>query len=318
MDARPAILDMDPGVDDALAMMLALASPELEVLGISTVNGNVPLQVGTRNALRVLGLLERTGVPVFAGSDRPLVRDPVYATEVHGPEGLGETSLPDPDARPAGDGVAFLTETLSARPGEVVLIAVGPLTNLALAEQRAPGLLRRARQVVVMGGAIEAAGNATPTAEFNFFADPEAARQVVRSGAPLVLAPLDVTRQVGLNKEQIKKRVVPLETERSQFVEAAVRTAVAYSEQNGGYAGIYLHDPLAVGLAIAPELFRVEPVLLDVETAGELTAGQVVADRRPGVPKPKRKGFRVACAVEVEAERFLDLFLERALGERAR
>ncbi len=315
MGALPVILDMDPGVDDALAMMLALRSPELEVLGISTVNGNVPLRVGTRSALRVLGLLNRTDVPVYPGAARPLVRDPVHAKEVHGPEGLGETALPDPDVSPAGDGVGFLVETLSDRPGEVSLIAVGPLTNLALAEQRAPGVLGRARQVIVMGGAIEESGNATPTAEFNFYADPDAAAQVVRSGASLTLVPLDVTHRVGLDVEGIQHRVAPLGTPEARFVEAAVQPSIAYVKRVYGYGGIYLHDPLAVGLAIDQSLFKLAAVFLEVETEGRLTAGQVVADRRPFLENKNRQGCRVMCAVEVEAERFLELFLERTLGE---
>ena len=212
--------------------------------------------MGTQNALRVLGLLDRTDAPVYPGADRPLVRDPVYATEVHGPEGLGEAVLPDPDVPPAGDGVGFLVETLSARPGEVTLIAVGPLTNLALAEQRVPGVLCEARQVIVMGGAIKEPGNSTPTAEFNFYADPDAAGQVVRSGAPLTLMTLDVTRRVGLDVEGIQHRVAPLGTPKARFVEAAVQSAIAYTKRVYGYAGIYLHDPLAVGLAIDPSLFK--------------------------------------------------------------
>ncbi len=315
MGSLPVILDMDPGVDDALAMMLALGSPEIEVLGISTVHGNVPLGVGTQNALRVLGLLDRTGVPVYPGAARPLVRGPVYATEVHGPEGLGEAVLPDPDVPPAGDGVGFLVETLSARPGEVTLVAVGPLTNLAMAEQQVPGVLREARQVIVMGGAIKQPGNSTPTAEFNFYADPDAAGQVVRSGASLTLMPLDVTRRVGLDVEGIQHRVAPPGTPEARFVEAAVQSSIAYAKRVYGYAGIYLHDPLAVGLAIDPSFFKLAPVFLEVETEGRLTAGQAVADRRPFLEDANRQGHRVMCAVEVEAERFLEWFLERALEE---
>lgn len=313
MDSFSAILDLDPGVDDALAIMLALASPELEVVGITTVNGNVPLSMGKRNTLRVLELLKRTKIPVYSGSDRPLLRDPVYALEIHGLEGLGEAFLPDPDVQLAGDGIKFLIETLSACPGEIVLIATGPLTNLALAEQCSPGILSQARKVVVMGGVLEGSGNVTPSAEFNFFVDPEAARKVIRSEAPVLLVPLNITRQVGLDKGRIKAQVMPLKTEKSQFIEAAVQTAIAYSEKGGGYAGIYLHDPVAVGVTIVPGFFRTEPVLLDVETAGELTVGQVVVDRRLGVPESKRKGFWVECVVEVDGEKFLNLFLKRVL-----
>ncbi|MDA0749032.1 MAG: nucleoside hydrolase [bacterium] len=313
MSAIPVILDTDPGVDDALALMLALRCPELEVLGVCTVNGNVPLDVGTRNALRVLGLLGRTDVPVYSGADRPLRREPVYATEVHGLEGLGETELPDPGVASVGDGVAFLVETLCARPGEVTVVAVGPLTNLALAEQRLPGVLKQARSVVVMGGALDEPGNSAPTAEFNFFADPDAARMVVRSGARLTLVTLDATHQVALDVDVLQERVLSCGTSVSHFLAGAVRPAMAYGKRLTGYEGFYLHDPMAVGFVVNPGLFRVEDVFLDVEAKGVLTAGQVVMDRRPYLEDARRKGYRVACVLGVDVDGFLDMFLQRVL-----
>lgn len=312
MNALSVILDTDPGVDDALAIMLALSSPEVDVLGVSVVSGNVSLDLGTENALKVLGLMGRTDVRVYRGADRPLVRDPVYADEVHGWTGLGQAVLPDPGTTSAGDGVAFLVETLSDRPGEVTLIAVGPLTNLALAEQQSPGVLQKARQVIVMGGAIREPGNVTPTAEFNFFADPEAARFVIRSGAQFVLVPLDATHQVMLSRELLEGQVAPRGTPKARFLMDAVQDVLRYAEQTGGRQGVYLHDPLAVGLAISPALFEVEAMRVDVETAGELTAGQVVADLRE-VGRDRRSGYDVECVVGVDSDRFLRLFLERVL-----
>ena len=314
MSALPVILDMDPGVDDALAMMLALASPELRVLGISTVSGNVALEIATRNALKVLEFAGRTEVPVYGGARRPLARDPVRATEVHGPGGLGEAVLPEPEIEVAGDATEFLVGALSGSPGKITLVATGPLTNLAEAEGRCPGILREARRIIVMGGAIEEPGNVTPTAEFNFYADPEAAHRVVHSGAALLLVPLDATHRVWLDAEAIERRIQPVESREARFVAAAVRPAVVHSKRVCGFEGIYLHDPLAVGAAIAPELIRTALYFVDVETEGRLTTGQVVADRRTFLDDANRQGCSVECAVDVEAGRFVDLLVQRVIG----
>ncbi len=313
-DRRPVILDADPGVDDALAMMLALGSPELTVLGICTVSGNVPLDVGTENALKVLALLDRDDVPVYPGASGPLRRGAVYATEVHGPGGLGDSGLPSPGRSPSGDAVSFMAETLSNRPGEVTLIAVGPLTNLALAEARAPGVLKMAREVCVMGGALEEPGNVTPAAEFNFFADPDAARQVVRSGARITLAPLDVTHRVALEASHFAG-IPP--TPAGRFVKDAVRPAMKHSLRVQNRRHFFLHDPLAVGLAVVPSLFCIDTVFADVETEGDLTSGQVVVDRRPFSNDENRKGWPVRCAMDVDADEFLAFFLGRIFPSSA-
>ena len=310
MNTQPVILDTDPGVDDALAIMLALGSPELDVIGICTVSGNVPLKTGTRNAQGLLQLLDRTDIPVFAGAYQPLKRDPVFATEVHGKSGMGQAVLPEPSQEVKGDAVDFLVQTLSDQPGEIAIIAVGPLTNLALAEQRQPGTLQKARQVIVMGGAIVETGNSTPVAEFNFYADPHAAHTVVHSGAALLIVPLDATRQVILSESDIENQIAPLQTVASQFVGDAVQNVLALYRQLGREPIVYLHDPLAVGAAIAPELLRVETLYIDIETSGDLTLGQVVTDRR-SLPSPYRLGKPVNCAMHVNAEAFLSLFLTR-------
>ena len=310
MNTQPVILDTDPGVDDALAIMLALGSPELDVIGICTVSGNVPLKTGTRNAQGLLQLLDRTDIPVFAGAYQPLKRDPVFATEVHGKSGMGQAVLPEPSQEVKGDAVDFLVQTLSDQPGEIAIIAVGPLTNLALAEQRQPGTLQKARQVIVMGGAIVETGNSTPVAEFNFYADPHAAHTVVHSGAALLLVPLDATRQVILSESDIENQIAPLKTVASQFVVDATQNVLALYRQIGREPIVYLHDPLAVGAAIASELLRAETLYIDIETSGDLTLGQVVTDRR-GLPPPYRLGKPVDCAIHVNAEAFLSLFLTR-------
>ena len=310
MNKQPIILDTDPGVDDALAIMLALGSPELDVLGICTVSGNVPLSTGTRNAQGLLQLLDRTEIPVYTGADSPLKRDPVFATEVHGESGMGQAVLPEPALDVHGNAVDFLVQTLSDQPGEITVIAVGPLTNLALAEQRQPGTLQKAKQVIVMGGAIAETGNSTPVAEFNFYADPHAAQIVVHSDAALLIVPLDATRQVMFSESDIENQIAPLKTVASQFVVNAVQNIIALYRQLGREPIVYLHDPLAVGAAIAPELLRSETLYIDIETSGDLTLGQVVTDRR-GLPPPWRLGKLVNCAMHVNAEAFLSLFLTR-------
>ena len=310
LNTQPIILDTDPGVDDALAIMLALGSPELDVIGICTVSGNVPLNTGTRNAQGLLQLLDCPEIPVFAGADLPLKRDPVFATEVHGETGMGQAVLPEPSRDVKGDAVEFLVQTLSDQPGEITIIAVGPLTNLALAEQRQPGTLQKAKQVIIMGGAIEATGNSTPVAEFNFYADPHAAHTVVHSGAALLIVPLDATRQVKLSGPDIENQIAPMKTVASQFVVDAVQNVFALYRQLEREPIVYLHDPLAVGAAIAPELLRAETLYIDIETSGNLTLGQVVTDRR-GLPSPYRLGKPINCAMHVNAEAFLSLFLKR-------
>ena len=307
---QPVILDTDPGVDDALAILLALGSPELDVMGICTVSGNVPLNTGTRNAQGLLQLLERTEIPVFPGADQPLKRDPVFATEVHGESGMGQAVLPEPALDVRGNAVDFLVQTLSDQPGEITVIAVGPLTNLALAEQRQPGILQKTKQVIVMGGAIAETGNSTPVAEFNFYADPHAAQIVVHSDAALLIVPLDATRQVVLSETDIGNQIAPLKTVASQFVVDAVQNVFALYRQLDREPIVYLHDPLAVGAAIAPELLRSETLYIDIETSGDLTLGQVVTDRR-GLPPPYRLGEPVDCVMHVNAEAFLSLFLTR-------
>lgn len=310
---QTVILDMDPGVDDALAIMLALRSPELKVLGVSIVSGNVPLEKGTHNALRILDFLGREDIPVYPGAGRPLVRDPIYATNVHGPEGMGEAVLPDPGTAPAGDGVEFLVEMISTHPDEITLIATGPLTNLALTEERSPGVLRRLNRLIVMGGAIEEPGNITPVAEFNFYVDPHAAHKVVQSGAPLTLVTLDVTHRVELDMETMRERIIPLKTPTAQFIGAALRTWISFGERLYGRAVIHLHDPVAVGVAIDPSLFAFASTFLDVETEGRLTAGQVVSDRRQFIRDRDRLYYKVGYAADVDSRGVIEMFLERVL-----
>ena len=303
-------MDVDTGVDDALALLLALSSPEVELVGVSTVAGNVPLPRTTDNTLRLLQWAGRDDVPVYAGADRPLVRDAVAADDVHGATGLGAAQLPEARTSPAGDGVEFLLSTLQARPGEMILVATGPLTNLARAEKQVPGVLRQARQVVIMGGAVQVPGNITPAAEFNFYADPHAAHQVLASEAEMVLVGLDVTDQVWLKQVDLQACTGTY----AAFCRAACEPVIAFESAHYGFAGMHVHDPVALGAALWPQLFRTQQLWVDVETSGELTAGQVVVDQRALASDQERLGRPVTCAVEVDQARFLALFTERVLA----
>ena len=311
MPATPLIMDVDTGVDDALALLLALSSPEVELVGVSTVAGNVPLSRTTDNTLRLLQWAGRDDIPVYTGAERPLVRDPVAADDVHGATGLGAAHLPEVRTAPAGDGVELLLNTLQTRPGEVTLVATGPLTNLAQAEAQVPGVLRQARQVVIMGGAMRVPGNVTPAAEFNFYADPHAAHQVLASEAEMVLVGLDVTEQVWLKQVDLQACTGAY----AAFCRAACEPVVAFESAHYGFAGMHVHDPVALGAALWPQLFHTQQLWVDVETSGELTVGQVVVDQRALASDQERLGRPVTCAVEVDQARFLELFAERVLQD---
>lgn len=312
---KRVILDTDPGVDDALAILLALGSPELDVIGISAVSGNVELARCARNALRVLRLIGRADIPVHAGASRPLSREPIRAEMVHGQDGLGDVGVPDAGrGADSEDAVGFLAHALRADPGAISLIATGPLTNLALAERQSPGVLRQAREVIVMGGAVREQGNATPAGEFNFVADPHAAQEVLRAGTNLTLVPLDVTHRCLLTETAFRDRIAPLRTPVSDFIVRTTALCRAYMKRVEGIEGFHLHDPLAVGVGIDPSFCETEVMRLDVETEGALTAGQVVADRRLFLNEGLLSGSDVRVCVGVDRRRFTEFFLERVLG----
>jgi len=310
---RPVILDMDPGVDDAMAIMLALNSPEIELMGVSVVSGNVPLADCARNAMQVLELLERQDMPVYVGAGKPLVREPIHSFGVHGERGLGEAELPEPEMMPLGDATSFIIESINARPGEVTVVATGPLTNLSIAEAREPGVLQQARRIITMGGALQEPGNITPMSEFNFHVDPHAARNVLMAGANVTLLPLGATQQVALDQATLKERV-DAGAGHASFCAAAARSVIASGQRLYGRDSMFLHDPLAVALAVIPEVCETEVHWLDVETEGQLAAGQVVVDRRPFADDGDRVGAEVECAVRVNVEQVMGLFMERVLG----
>ncbi|SMO52059.1 nucleoside hydrolase [Paracoccus laeviglucosivorans] len=275
---RKIIIDTDPGQDDAVAILLALASPELEVLALTAVAGNVPLDLTQRNARIISQIAGRTDLPVYAGCDRPLARPLVTAEHVHGKSGLDGIELFEPEMPLAsGHAVDFIIDTLRREPaGTVTLVPIGPLTNIATAFQRAPDIVPRVQEIVLMGGAYFEVGNITPAAEFNIYVDPEAAKLVFASGAPLTVVPLDVTHKALTNRDWIEtmRASGPIGRAVASWTDFFER----YDREKYGSQGAPLHDPCTIGWLLRPELFSGRHINVEIETQGEFTLGMTVAD----------------------------------------
>jgi len=278
--ARKIIIDTDPGQDDAVAILLALASPdEIDLLGITAVAGNVPLALTQRNARIVCELARRRDVPVFAGCDAPLARKLVTAEHVHGKTGLDGPQLPEPTI-PLADGhaVEFLIDTLRREPaGSVTLVPIGPLTNVAAAFRAAPDIIPRVGQIVLMGGAYFEVGNITPAAEFNIYVDPEAADIVFRSGVDLVVMPLDVTHKALTNRDRVGA-FRAMGTEVGRMVAEWTDFFERFDKEKYGSEGAPLHDPCTIAWLIRPDLFTGRHINVEIELEGRHTTGMTVAD----------------------------------------
>ncbi|ANB34255.1 purine nucleosidase [Rhodovulum sulfidophilum] len=277
---RKIIIDTDPGQDDAVAILLALASPdEIEVLGLTAVAGNVPLALTQKNARMVCELAGRRDIRIFAGCDRPLAGQLVTAEHVHGRTGLDGPTLPEPTMPlQEAHAVAFLIETLRAAPeGEITLCPLGPLTNIATALREAPEIAPRIREIVLMGGAYFEVGNITPAAEFNIFVDPEAAAIVFGSGIPITVMPLDVTHKALVTAPR-NAAFRALGTPVGRAVAAMTDFFERYDREKYGSEGAPLHDPCVTAYLIRPELFRGRHVNVEIETEGRFTRGMTVAD----------------------------------------
>ncbi len=308
MARRAIIIDTDPGQDDAVAILLALASDELEVLGVTAVAGNVPVALTERNARIVCELAGRPDIPVFAGCDRPIARPLVTAEHVHGKTGLDGPALPDPVmALQTAHGVDFIIDTLRTRaPGTVTLCPLGPLTNIATAFTRAPDIVPRVQEVVLMGGAYFEVGNITPAAEFNIFVDPEAAQIVFRSGAPITVMPLDVTHKALTTHARVEA-FRAMGTEVGRMVAEWTDFFERFDKEKYGSQGAPLHDPCVIAYLIRPELFTGRHINVEIEVASELTRGMTVADwwRVSGrAPNAMFMG-------DIDAEGFFALLTER-------
>ena len=313
--SQPALIDTDPGLDDTLALAFALRSSKLDVQAITVVAGNVPLSVCTANALRVLEVFASDAPPpVYEGCGKPLSPRVSRAEHVHAADGIGGVSgaYPIRRLRPAGAHAADAMIGLARRyRGDLVRIALGPLTNVAVALQRDREAMRGIRELVVMGGSIDGTGNATPHAEFNFYSDPIAAREVLRSGLPVTLVGLNVTASALLPRARFDARVTAMRPGlQRQFLRDVAGPYFDFCKKEQGRDACALHDPLAVAAAVDPEVVRTQRIRCDVVASQGITRGQLVAERDSG-----RSGALPArVATEVDGERFHDLFLDILCG----
>lgn len=308
----PVIMDTDPGIDDALALALAVRSPELQVLAVATTYGNATVAATTRNASHLLARLGAGPVPVLAGAARPLVRAPAAAAETHGAEGLGFAQVPPAGASPPNRAAQGILALLAARSEPVTWVALGPLTNLALAlALDRDGVRRGVREVVWMGGSAGAPGNTTPVSEFNAWCDPEAARGVTESGIPLRMVGLDATRCVHMSAALVEELGRHPEPEVRWWAEMW-RYYVAFHRRQEGLEGCIMNDPLAVALLLQPGLGRWQEMAAEVECGWGATRGQTVCDRFGATGRPKN----AAVCLEADGEAALRLALGRGLGVR--
>jgi purine nucleosidase len=296
------VLDCDPGIDDALAIAFAHGHPGIELTGITTVAGNVGLAKTTANALAVCEFIGAEGTPVTAGCPGPLLRPALDARQVHGDSGLGGAVLPPPSARPApGHAVDYIIDTMRATPGEITLVATGPLTNIALAVRREPRLADWVKGFVIMGGSA-GRGNVTPAAEYNIWADPEAAAVVFRAGWTVTMLGLDVTLRTGANAA-VQRRMRDLGPLGTELLVPALEQYRSVREPGGPP----VHDVCAVAWVAQPELFGLVPARVQVETAGQLTAGMTVTDFEiPG----EVDGGNAMVAMDIDVEAFWEATLE--------
>nr|WP_319948719.1 nucleoside hydrolase [uncultured Shimia sp.] len=309
MSARKIIIDTDPGQDDAVAILLALASPEdIDVLGITAVAGNVPLPLTQKNARIICELANKTHVGVYAGCDRPLGRDLVTAEHVHGKTGLNGPDLADP-TMPLQDthAVDYIIDTLRAHPaGTVTLCPLGPLTNIAMAFEKAPDIMEKVQEIVLMGGAYFEVGNITPTAEFNIYVDPQAARIVFKSGVPIVMMPLDVTHKALVTaprNDAFRALNTPVGIAVAQMTDFFER----FDKEKYGSTGAPLHDPCVTAYLIAPDLFSGRHVNVEIETQSELTMGMTVVDWW----RVTDRAPNATVIGDVNADGFFDLLTQR-------
>ncbi len=305
--ALPVILDCDPGHDDAIALILALASPELKVLAVTTSAGNQTPDKTLNNALRILTLLGRDDIPVAAGAPKPLARELIIADNVHGESGLDGPKLPDPAFAPvAMTALELMAKCLRESPEPVTLVPTGPLTNIALLLAAHPELKSKIARIVLMGGAA-GAGNWTPAAEFNIYVDPEAADMVFKSGLPITMCGLDVTHEAQVMDEDIE-RVRAITNPVAQCVADLLDFFMIYHrDPKWGFAGAPLHDPCTIAWLLAPALFHGVECRVDIETGGTHTSGMTVVDRYGLTGKPAN----ALVLLGLERAGFIDLLVTR-------
>jgi inosine-uridine nucleoside N-ribohydrolase len=298
---KPVILDVDPGHDDAVAIMLACGSPELELLAVTTVAGNATLPKTTRNALRILSLIGRADVPVGVGAAAPLERELRTAGDIHGESGMDGPEIPEPTFGPDGRGAAkLISDKLEESPEPVTLIPVGPLTNVALLLQEHPETKEKISHVSIMGGSV-GLGNTTPAAEFNIYVDPEAAREVFDSGLPITMCGLDVTHQAGAGRE-VRDRLRGIGNFGGTVAGFLDFFAAAY-KQVFDFDAPPIHDAVAVAAVLRPDLVKTRPMNVQVECGSDLTRGETVCDFHGVTGRPANADV----GIELDREGFFDL-----------
>ena len=310
---KRVIIDADPGIDDTAAILLALASPELEVEVVTTIFGNASVEDCTANARRVLGAAGRSDIPVYMGASKPLLRpaNEGWASHIHGVDGLGGVAGAEEGDEPAGKderkhAALAIVEAVMAAPGELTILALGRMTNVALALSLEPAIAGAVREIVVMGGAVTVPGNVSGVATANLHEDPEAAAIVYRSGAPIVQVGLDVCNRVTVSPAQLEQ-IAEAETPATRLLSEAtgyLREAYIRTGRIGPNDGVRYNDMPAIGYAINPSLFTARPALVEIETQSELTKGQTVADWNATEPNAR-------ICLQVDADALTALFTER-------
>ncbi|MBD2609000.1 nucleoside hydrolase [Scytonema hofmannii FACHB-248] len=315
----PVLVDTDGGVDDALALIMALNSPQLDLKAITVLAGNIHVDQATNNVLRVLSIVQPNTLPIVAkGCEKPLFKQPFNAAGIHGADGLGEL-----DQFKEADGTArypkLTIEASTENAIDVILkaaqeygdslniVALGPLTNLATAIQKDAATMKKIGRIIIMGGAVTVPGNITAAAEFNFFVDPDAAQMVMESGIPLTLVGLDVAMKAPLPRQVVEDNLQRHPSKVTQFIADCTGIYMAFYRDNEGFYGCYLHDPLAMAVAIDPSLVKTESLYMMVETQGRFTTGLSLADRRDRRDELTNPPNVEAC-LDVDTEQFLKLF----------
>jgi purine nucleosidase len=307
LNRKRILIDTDPGIDDALAILLALVSPELSLEGLSVVHGNCSLERAVINGLSILELVNASHVPLARGCELPLVQPSLLAPETHGNTGLGYATLPEPLTQPIGQhGSDFLIEKALSSPGEITLVAVGPLTNVALAIRKEPRFAKSLKGLVIMGGAIRHEGNTTALAEFNAYVDPHAAHIVFHADIPTTLVPLDVTYQCVLMASDVG-RLMKVDSPIPKFIKDSTDFYMEYHDAWQGIKGCIINDPLALALTFAPELCDYQDLPVDVDISGGVSMGKTFADFYNYQKKPAN----MKVALGVRPRDFIELFLER-------
>jgi purine nucleosidase len=307
MKKRRIIIDSDPGIDDCLAILLAIASPELTIDAITIVNGNCSTEQGVRNALCLLELTKRTQIPVASGATVPLVQPLLLAPETHGNTGIGYAQLPEPELQIALlHAVHLLIDRVLGASGEITLVALGPLTNIALAIRIEPQFARAVKEIYIMGGAVRHPGNTTPLAEFNTYCDPHAAKIVYHSGMPITLVPLDVTYQVILTQADVD-RLLLIDSPVSRFIAESTRFYTEFHDEHQDIEGCVINDPLVLALCFQSEFVDTIDLHVDVDISGGVSMGKTFAD----FYHMQGKEPNMKVALDVRPRDFIEFFLGR-------